>query len=88
MRRHFHGECTRETTDRATTAFGGAELLREAGRAVGLPGALDECLHLKKRARGLSDTQFVMGMAESVPIGASCLDDPVVNRADAAQAQL
>jgi len=76
------------TTDRAITAFGGAELLREAARAVGLPGALDDCLHLKKRARGLSDTEFVMAMAESVAVGASCLDDLAVNRADAAQAQL
>ena len=50
------------TTDRAITAFGGAELLREAGRAVGLAGELDDCLRLKKRARGLSDTEFVMGM--------------------------
>ena len=77
-----------ETTDRAVTAFGGGELLREAGRAVGLADALDDCLRLKKRARGLSDTQFVLGMAESVALGASCLDDLAVNRADAAQAQL
>jgi hypothetical protein len=76
------------TTHRAITAFGGAELLREAGRAVGLAGTLDDCLKLKKRARGLSDTEFVMGMAESVALGASCLDDLAVNRADAAQAEL
>jgi len=77
-----------ETTDRAITAFGGAELLREAARAVGLADVLDEGLHLKKRARGLSDTEFVMGMAESVALGARCLDDLVVNRADEAQAEL
>lgn len=77
-----------ETTDRAITAFGGAELLREAARAVGLAGELEKCLRLKKRARGLSDTQFVMGMAESVALGARCLDDLVVNRSDDAQAQL
>jgi hypothetical protein len=75
-------------TDRAITAFGGAELLREAGRAVGLGGALDDCLKLKKRARGLSDTEFVVGMAESIALGASCLDDLAVNRADAAQREL
>lgn len=77
-----------ETTDRAITAFGGAELLRETARAVGLRGALDDCLRLKKRARGLSDTEFAMGMAESIALGASCLDDLAVNRADAAQAAL
>lgn len=76
------------TTDRAITAFGGAELLREAGRVVGLVEELDDCLKLKKRARGLSDTEFVMGMAESVALGASCLDDLAVNRADAAQSEL
>lgn len=76
------------TTDRAITAFGGAELLREAGRAVGVAEELDEWLKLKKRARGLSDTQFVLGMAESVALGAGCLDDLAVNRADTAQIAL
>ena len=32
------------TTDRAITAFGGAELLREAARAVGLGDALDDAV--------------------------------------------
>lgn len=76
------------TTERAITAFGGAELLREAARAVGVPEALDDSLNLKQRARGLSDAQFVMGMAESIALGARCLDDLAVNRADAAQAAL
>ncbi len=77
-----------DTTDRAITAFGGAELLREASRVVGLADELDDCLKLKKRDRGLSDTEFVLGLAESIALGASCLDDLAVNRADAAQAQL
>ena len=77
-----------ETTDRAITAFGGAELLREAARAVGVADTVDECLTVKRRARGLSDTEFVMGMAESIALGASCLDDLAVNRADAAQTEL
>jgi hypothetical protein len=76
------------TTDRAITAFGGAELLREAARAVGLVGGLNDGLRLKKRARGLTDTQFVLGMAESIALGARCLDDLAVNRADAAQVVL
>jgi Transposase DDE domain group 1 len=76
------------TTDRAITAFGGAELLREAARAVGLAGLLDDGLSLKKRSRGLSDAEFAVGMAESVALGATCLDDLAVNRADAAQAEL
>jgi Transposase DDE domain group 1 len=76
------------TTSRAITGFGGAELLREAARAVGLREALDDWLHLKMRARGLSDTQFVLGMAESVALGAGCLDDLAVSRADPGQAEL
>ena len=39
---------------------------RRRARAVGLVEALDDCVSLKKRARGLSDTQFVMGMAETI----------------------
>ena len=42
----------------------------------------------KKRARGLSDTEFVMGMAESIALGAGCLDDLTVNRADVARTEL
>src|SRR5688572_19043610 len=76
------------TTDRAITAFGGAELLREAARAVRLSDALDDCVSLKKRARGLSDTEFVLGLAESIALGATCLDDLAVGRADDAQAML
>ncbi len=76
------------TTDRAITAFGGAELLREAAGVVRLAEELDDCLKLKKRGRGLTDTEFVMGIAESVALGASCLDDLAVNRADGAQADL
>lgn len=77
-----------ETTDRAITAFAGAELLREAAGAVGLADALDDSLSLKKRARGLSDTEFAVGMAESIALGATCLDDLAVGRADGAQAEL
>lgn len=77
-----------ETTTRAITAFGGAELLREAARAVGLHEAMDDVLSLKKRARGLSDAEFALGMAESIALGATCLDDLAVNRADIAQAEL
>jgi hypothetical protein len=62
--------------------------LREAARAVGLPDVLDDCLTVKKRARGLSDAEFALGMAESIALGATCLDDLAVNRADVAQAEL
>ena len=39
------------TTSRAITSYGGAELLRETARAVGLNDAVGRCLHLKARSR-------------------------------------
>lgn len=77
-----------ETTTRAVTAYGGAELLRATARAVGVAGAVDASVSLKQRARGLTDTEFVLGIAESVALGARCLDDLAVARADVGQAQL
>ena len=76
------------TTSRAITAHGGAILLRESMRAVGLVPAVAECLHLKTRARGLSEAEFVAGTAEAIALGAGCLDDLAVARADVAQTQL
>lgn len=77
-----------ETTSRAVTAYGGAELLRATARAVGVAELIDGSVSLKQRARGLSDTEFVLGIAESVALGARCLDDLAVARGDVAQAQL
>ena len=73
------------TTERALTAFAGAELVRETARAVGLSEHVEAFVGVKRRARGLSDAQFVSGLAEAVALGASCLDDLAVARADTAQ---
>ena len=73
------------TTERALTAFAGAELVRETARAVGLADHVEASVGVKRRARGLSDAQFVSGLAEAVALGASCLDDLAVARADTAQ---
>jgi hypothetical protein len=40
-----------DTTSKVITAYGGAELLRETARAVGLDTSVAQCLHLKDRAR-------------------------------------
>lgn len=77
-----------ETTERALTAFGGGELLRETARAVDVFGEVDACVSIKQRARGLSEAEFVLGVAESIALGARCLDDLAVARADVAQEQL
>ena len=76
------------TTDRAITAYGGAELLRETMRAVGLADAVDSFVHVKERQRGLSEAEFVAAMAESIALGARCLDDLAVARADGVQETL
>jgi Transposase DDE domain group 1 len=76
------------TTDRQITAHAGAVLLREAAEAVGLGAAVDQHVHLKKRARGLSEAEFVLGLCEAVALGAECLDDLAVARADLAQQQM
>lgn len=79
---------TVSTTEREITAHGGAVLLQQTARAVGLGDAIDRHLRLKQRARGLSDAQFVGAIAEAIALGASCLDDLAVGRGDAAQTKL
>ena len=75
-------------TDREITAHAGAVLLRQAARAVGLAQAVGRHLRLKKRARGLDEAQFILAMAEAVALGADCLDDLAVARADVVQEKL
>ena len=76
------------TTDRNLTAHAGAVLIRAAAHAVGLGSAIAAQLHLKKRARGLSEAEFILAMAEAVALGAECLDDLAIARADHAQEEL
>lgn len=79
---------TVSTTTREITAHGGAVLLRETMRAVGLSESIHAHLHLKERARGLSEAEFVTSMAEAIALGATCLDDLAVARGDHAQTTL
>jgi hypothetical protein len=76
------------TTGREITAYGGAVLIRQAAKAVGLARALGRHLRLKKRARGLTEAQSISAMAEAVALGATCLDDLAVARSDRAQERL
>src|SRR5262249_3897922 len=73
------------TTSRAVTAHGGATLLRDVMSAVGLVEEVDANVGLKQRGRGLTEGEFMAAMAESIALGASCLDDLAVARSDAAQ---
>lgn len=79
---------TVSSTDREITAHGGALLLRETARAVGLSSAVEKYLHLKQRGRGLTESQFVAGTAEAVALGATCLDDLALARCDSSQAAM
>lgn len=76
------------STDREITAFGGAMLLRETARVVGVADAIGRHVHLKERDRGLSEAEFVAGTAEAIALGARCLDDLIVARADQSQSTL
>ena len=76
------------TTDRSLTAHAGAVLIRAAAQAVGLGTSIAAHLHLKKRTRGLSESESILAMAEAVALGATCLDDLAVARADNAQEEL
>ncbi len=77
-----------DTTSRVITSYAGAELLRETARAVGLGASVSQWVHVKERERGLSEAQFVVAMAESIALGARCLDDLAVARGDLAQREL
>ncbi len=79
---------TVSTTDRNLTAHAGAVLIRAAAHAVGLSSAIGATLRLKKRARGLTEAQSVLAIAEAVALGATCLDDLAVARSDQAQQEL
>lgn len=79
---------TVSTTDRNLTAHAGAVLIRAAAHVVGLSSAIGASLRLKKRARGLTEAQSVLAMAEAIALGASCLDDLAVARSDHAQQEL
>jgi len=76
------------TTDRNLTAHAGAALIRAAAHAVGLTPAIAANLRLKKRARGLTEAESILGMAEAVALGATCLDDLAIARSDQAQKEL
>jgi hypothetical protein len=76
------------TTDRNLTAHAGAVLIRAAAHAVGLGASIAAHLRMKKRARGLSESESILAMAEAVALGATCLDDLAVARADLAQEEL
>jgi hypothetical protein len=50
------------------TAYGGTVLLRATMRAVGLAAAVNTHVHLKQRARGPREAEFVTGVARMTAV--------------------
>jgi len=76
------------TTNRQITAHAGAVLIRQTASVVGLAEEVSQHVHLKRRLRGLTESETILGMAESIALGAECLDDLAIARGDAAQQML
>jgi hypothetical protein len=69
------------------TAHAGLVLVRELAARLGL-GELLGRLTVKRRRRGFSPAQAVMGIVETLVAGGDCLDDSRLLRADHAQQRL
>ncbi len=66
------------------TAHAGLVLVRELADRLGAAEALDR-VAVKKRKRGYSPAQAILGLCETLTAGGECLDDVALLRADSAQ---
>jgi Transposase DDE domain group 1 len=66
------------------TAHAGMMLVRELVGRLGVAELLDR-VTVKKRRRGYSPAQAILGLCETLIAGGECLDDVALLRADAAQ---
>jgi Transposase DDE domain group 1 len=66
------------------TAHAGLVLVRELAERLGV-GRLLDGVTVKKRRRGYSPSQAILGLCETLIAGGECLDDVVVLRSDSAQ---
>jgi Transposase DDE domain group 1 len=69
------------------TAHAGLVLVRELAAGLGVGELLDR-VTVKKRDRGYSPTQAILGLCETLIAGGECLDDVAVLRGDSAQTLL
>jgi hypothetical protein len=70
------------------TAFGGAPLVVQAFRSLGLPGSVSREVQVKVRQRGYDEATFVESFVVLQALGGECLDDFVRLRADPGLAEL
>jgi hypothetical protein len=66
------------------TSHAGLVLVRELAGRLGVAGLLDR-LTVKKRGRGYSPAQAILGLCETLIAGGECLDDIALLRADSGQ---
>jgi hypothetical protein len=69
------------------TAHAGLVLVRELADRLGVAEIVDR-VTVKKRRRGYSPSQAIVGLCETLIAGGECLDDAALLRGDAAQEQL
>ena len=70
------------------TAFGGAPLVVQTFRSLGLPGHVQRDVHTKVRQRGYDEATFVESFVVLHAVGGECLDDFDRLRADPGLAEL
>src|SRR2546427_9507461 len=64
-----------EPAQEVLTAMGGAPLLVQAFRSLGLAGSVREHVHVKQRQRGYDEATFVESFVLLNGLGGGCLDD-------------
>lgn len=65
-----------EVADRVTaTAAGGIALIHELVRYLGLPEAIDRCLHIFRRHFPYSESDHVLNLVYNILAGGTCLED-------------
>ena len=69
------------------TSHAGLVLVRELAERLGVGGLLN-AVAVKKRERGYSPAQAILGLCETLIAGGECLDDIALLRGDSAQALL
>jgi len=66
----------------AITAWAGLPLVVETMRAFGLDRLIKECVHVRMRERGYSETKKIETIVELMSAGGECVDDVEILRAD------
>ena len=77
-----------EPATETLTSYGGAALVAQAFRSLGLPGAIEQHVRIKQRQRGYDEATFIESFVILNAVGGECLEDFEQLRADAGLAEL